>query len=144
MSRARRGSHPLIHLGAHDFAGIRTSLPSIPWPGEPHPGGDGIVLRNGAESRLACTDVKSFGDRPVLVIASSDPRQPEGSETPRDVAVWTAGQRRYFAELARKSTHGTGPVIVPHSTHGSMTVGPAGLQTAALVLSFAQQHGLLR
>jgi pimeloyl-ACP methyl ester carboxylesterase len=143
---APRIAIPLIHLGAHGFAGhpdelaeyrqglARTATPAV----------TASFFAMVPKTAWQCADVKNFGDRPVLVVASSDPRQPEGSETPHDVTVWTVGQRRYFADLARKSSRGKGPVIVPHSTHGSMTIGPAGLQTAAAILSFAQEQGLLR
>jgi hypothetical protein len=143
---APRIAIPLIHLGVHNFAGYpdelaeyrrglaRTAAPAV----------TASYFAMVPKTAWQCADVKSFGDRPVLVIASSDPRQPEGNETPHDVAVWRAGQRRYFAELASKSTQGMGPVIIAHATHGSMTIGPPGLQTAAAILSFAQGHGLIR
>ncbi len=68
-------------------------------------------------------DVRSFGDTPVLVFASSKPREPEGKETAADVEKWRTGQLAYLSSLARMSSHGEGPVIIPDSTHSSMVFG---------------------
>jgi len=70
-------------------------------------------------------DVAGFGDTPVLVVASSRPRDPEGKESLRDVETWRQGQLAYFASLAAKSTRGRGPLVVPDSTHASMVMGEA-------------------
>lgn len=137
---------PLINLGAHSFAGApdelaeyrrglaRTSNPAV----------TASFFAMVPKTAYQCADIRSFGDVPVLLIASSDPREPEGKETPHDVAVWTVGQRQYFAELAAMSTRGKGPVVIPHTTHGSMTIGQQGKTTAAAILDFARESGLVR
>jgi pimeloyl-ACP methyl ester carboxylesterase len=68
-------------------------------------------------------DVRSFGDTPVLVFASSKPRDPEGKETVLDVEKWRVGQLAYLGSLAHMSSRGVGPVIIPDSTHSSMVLG---------------------
>lgn len=68
-------------------------------------------------------DVRSFGATPVLVFASSKPRDPEGKETVGDVAKWRVEQLAWLASLAAKSSRGEGPVVVPDSSHASMVMG---------------------
>ncbi|HZU44398.1 MAG TPA: alpha/beta fold hydrolase [Terriglobales bacterium] len=75
--------------------------------------------------------VGSFGDTPVLAFASTNPRGPEGKETEADVARWIGEYRAYLASIVAKSSHGMGPVLVPESTHVSMTLGK--LQAAFVV-----------
>jgi len=89
-------------------------------------------------------DVKSFGDLPVLVLTSSRPREPDDGETEQALAVWRAGELKYFASLAAMSTHGSGPVIIPNSNHGTMTLGPGGDIAAADIIAFARENGLVR
>jgi hypothetical protein len=89
-------------------------------------------------------DVKSFGNLPVLVLTSSAPREPESNETPHDVAIWRAGELRYFKALAAESTRGKGPIVIPNSNHGTMTLGPSSATTAADIIAFARENGLLR
>jgi pimeloyl-ACP methyl ester carboxylesterase len=69
------------------------------------------------------TDIKTFGDTPVLLFDSTLPRQPEGKETVADVKAWKDKQIAFLATLAAKSTRGTGPVHVPDSSHSSMVMG---------------------
>jgi pimeloyl-ACP methyl ester carboxylesterase len=80
-------------------------------------------------------DVHSFGDTPVLIFASSQPRPPEGSETIADVKKWRAGQLATFAALAATSTHGKGPITIPDSSHSSMVMGEH--QSAAMAQAIA-------
>ena len=68
-------------------------------------------------------DVHGFGNIPVLTIGSSDPLQGGELGTVPDYAKWKARQRGWFAQVARMSRRGQGPLIVPDSTHTSMTVG---------------------
>jgi pimeloyl-ACP methyl ester carboxylesterase len=89
-------------------------------------------------------DVKTFGDLPVMVLTSQRPRDPDDGETEHDLAVWRAGELKYFATLAAMSTHGKGPVTIPHSNHGTMTLGPPGEVAAADIVTFARENGLLR
>jgi hypothetical protein len=72
-----------------------------------------------------CMDVAGFGNVPVLLMNSSEPREPEGRETPADVREWRAEYLAYLAALAAKSAHGVGPIEVPNSSHKSMVLGPA-------------------
>lgn len=137
---------PLINLGAHSFAGAPDALAEYR-RGLSRTGTPAVTASYFAmlpKTAYQCAGIESFGDTPVLLIASSDPREPEGAETWHDVAVWTVGQRRYFAELAAKSTHGAGPVVIQHTNHGSMTTGPQAPATAAAILAFARDNGLMR
>lgn len=68
-------------------------------------------------------DIRGFGDVPVLVVASSNPRQPEGKETTEDVKKWRVGQLAYLAALAAKSSRGSGPMVIGDSTHTTMVMG---------------------
>jgi pimeloyl-ACP methyl ester carboxylesterase len=87
-------------------------------------------------------DVKTFGDIPVLVLTSSRPREPDSGESEHDLAVWRGGELKYFASLVAMSTHGKGPVTIPNSNHGTMTLGPAGETTAREIIAFARENGL--
>ena len=83
-------------------------------------------------------DVKSFGETPVLVLASSELRQPEGKETLADVKAWRQGYLAYLASVAAKSSHGIGPVEVPGSSHKSMVLGERqSALTAKAIAEFA-------
>ncbi len=70
-------------------------------------------------------DVRSFGKTPVLVIASSEPLAGGEFGSVPDYRKWRGAQLSYFSELAAHSAHGAGPLIVPNSTHASMTLGEA-------------------
>jgi pimeloyl-ACP methyl ester carboxylesterase len=76
-------------------------------------------------------DIRSFGNIPVAVFASSLPREPEGHETIADVKKWRTGQLAYLASIASLSTHGKGPIVVPSSSHSSMVMGAAQSATLA-------------
>lgn len=67
-------------------------------------------------------DVTSFDDTPVLLISSSELREPEGKETIGDVKVWRQGYLDYLRSLAAKSSHGAGPIEVPNSSHAYMAL----------------------
>jgi hypothetical protein len=90
-----------------------------------------------------CDDLRSFDALPLLVIASSRPREPDSGESEADLSAWRKRQLAYFKALAAKSTRGAGPVVIANSTHTSMTMGPAAGGTAAAILAFAQKNGLL-
>jgi pimeloyl-ACP methyl ester carboxylesterase len=136
----------VVTIGQHSFAGhpeIRTNYRvglSKDWT----PATIATLFDFVPATAFETRDVKNFGDLPVLVVTSSTPREPEGNETPHDVAVWRAGQLRYFATLAAQSTRGKGPVVIPDSNHGSMTLGPPAETTAADIIEFARANGLLR
>ncbi|HEY1962407.1 MAG TPA: hypothetical protein VGG69_08315, partial [Rhizomicrobium sp.] len=70
-------------------------------------------------------DVHSFGDIPVLTVGSADPLQggSDDFKTVRDYDKWRVRQRGWLASVARMSSRGQGPLIVPNSTHASMTLG---------------------
>lgn len=68
-------------------------------------------------------DVTTFGPVPVLLMNSSEPREPEGKETPEDVRKWREGYLKYLSSLVAKSTAGVGPIEVPNSSHKSMVLG---------------------
>jgi pimeloyl-ACP methyl ester carboxylesterase len=70
-------------------------------------------------------EVGGFGNVPVLLLNSSEPREPEGKETPEDVRRWRNGYLSYLASIAAKSGHGVGPIEIPNSTHKSLVLGQA-------------------
>ena len=67
-------------------------------------------------------DVQKFGDLPVLMLASSELREPEGKETIQDVITWRKGYLEYLASIAAKSSRGQGPIVIANSTHASMVL----------------------
>jgi pimeloyl-ACP methyl ester carboxylesterase len=88
-------------------------------------------------------DIHSFGSTPVLVFASSAPREPEGRETPSDVKRWQVAQRAYLAGLSAKSSRGGGLVIVPDATHSSMVLGEQQSDfVARTMLAFLARVGM--
>jgi pimeloyl-ACP methyl ester carboxylesterase len=88
-------------------------------------------------------DVKSFGATPVLVVASSEPRPPEGKETVADVVKWRVVQRAWFASLAKGSAHGEGSAVVPNSSHPGMVMGaPQSVALARMIGDFLSRAGL--
>jgi pimeloyl-ACP methyl ester carboxylesterase len=100
-------------------------------------------LSAAAKTAYECMDVQGIGSVPVLTVASTHTREPEGNETIEDVKKWQLRQRAYLAGLATKSPHGGGLVVVPDSTHSSMVLGK---RQAAFVdkaiLAFLRNAGL--
>jgi pimeloyl-ACP methyl ester carboxylesterase len=74
------------------------------------------------KTAFQCLDVRSFGALPVLTLATSAPRQPEGKETVQDVIAWRQVYLRHLAALAAKSSRGEGPIVIPDSTHASVVL----------------------
>jgi pimeloyl-ACP methyl ester carboxylesterase len=77
-------------------------------------------------------DVRSFGNTPVIVFASSDNLR--GDDEFKSVSAylaWRKAQHTYLASLAAMSKRGSGPVVIPNSDHASMVLG--GKQSAILV-----------
>ncbi|HEY5072650.1 MAG TPA: alpha/beta hydrolase [Caulobacteraceae bacterium] len=68
-------------------------------------------------------DVTSFGDTPVLVLASPEMRGPEWGETAAEVKASRPDFLRYLSSLAAASSRGVGPIVIPNSTHMTMTLG---------------------
>ncbi len=105
----------------------------------------GTVMREvGALARTAYQnlDASTLGDTPVLVFASTNPREPGDDKTPADYAQWLNGQRAYFAALAAKSSRSAGVVIVPDSTHVTMVLGEAPAAfVSERILAFAAEVG---
>lgn len=69
-----------------------------------------------------CLDVRSFGSLPLLTLATSELRRPEGRETPRDVIAWRQVYLRHLAAVTARSSRGSGPIVVPGSTHTSIVL----------------------
>lgn len=87
-------------------------------------------------------EAEDFPGTPVLTLASSAPRDPEGTETVDDVKRWKVKQRAWLASLAAKSPHGQGPIDVPNSTHASMVLGaPQSAFVARTILDFLTAAG---
>jgi pimeloyl-ACP methyl ester carboxylesterase len=74
-------------------------------------------------------DIKSFGQTPVLTIASERPVEPDEGETPAHFAQTLQEERDYLTALASLSAHGAGVIVIPNSNHGTMVTGAA--QSAA-------------
>jgi pimeloyl-ACP methyl ester carboxylesterase len=72
-----------------------------------------------------------FGDVPLTVLYSENTRKPEGEETEADVAAWHAATLERMGELAARSSRGTGPVVIPDTTHMSITLAPAAVESVA-------------
>jgi pimeloyl-ACP methyl ester carboxylesterase len=68
-------------------------------------------------------DAVHAGGKKLLVFASADPLASGEFGSVADYSKWRAGQRASFAWLARQSTLGFGPVIVPKSNHATMVLG---------------------
>jgi pimeloyl-ACP methyl ester carboxylesterase len=75
------------------------------------------------KTAFQCLEIKSFGSLPVLTLASSELRDPEGKETLRDVTAWRQGYLKMLAEMTAKSGRGSGPIVIPGSTHKSIVLG---------------------
>jgi pimeloyl-ACP methyl ester carboxylesterase len=69
--------------------------------------------------------IRSFGQTPVLTIASERPVEPDEGEAPAHFAETLQEERDYLTALAALSTHGAGVVVIPNSNHGSMVTGEA-------------------
>ena len=83
-------------------------------------------------------DVHSFGSTPVVVFASSERFRGDGFRSDSEYQRWRIAQHSYLASLAAMSTHGTGPIVVPNSTHSSMVMGERGSHfLAAGILRYA-------
>ena len=90
------------------------------------------------KTALETRDVGSFDNTPVLVFASSNPREPEAAETEDDVRRWQIGQRQYLASLSARSTRGAGLAVVPNATHITMVLGQAQAEfIAQRIIAFA-------
>jgi hypothetical protein len=83
-------------------------------------------------------DVPGLEDTPVLLLASTELRSPEGSETVADVRKWRVVYLAYLNSLRNKSSRGTGPIEIPNSSHSSMVLGERQAETTAqAIISFA-------
>lgn len=88
-------------------------------------------------------DVRSFGDTPVLVLASANRFKGDGFDSQVDYDKWRIGQHAYLASLAAMSAHGMGPIVIPDSNHSSMVMGePQSFVLARYILGFATRNGL--
>jgi pimeloyl-ACP methyl ester carboxylesterase len=83
------------------------------------------------KTAFECMDIQSFDSLPILMLASSELRRPEGKETEQDVITWRDGYRRYLASVAAKSSHGEGPIVIPNSTHSSIVLQQKPAKDAA-------------
>jgi pimeloyl-ACP methyl ester carboxylesterase len=76
-------------------------------------------------------DVRSFGNTPVVIFASSNRFKGDGFDSEGQYEKWRRTQHAYLASLAAMSSHGVGPIIVPNSTHSSMVMGERGSEFLA-------------
>ncbi|HTT83583.1 MAG TPA: alpha/beta hydrolase [Rhizomicrobium sp.] len=100
------------------------------------------TLETTTKSAFEMSDVKSFGDTPVLVLTSSRPHERGRHETPAQYQAWRNEQLAWYAALARMSTRGMGPVIIPGTDHAGMVVTKNGAaKVAAAITDFLdRQH----
>jgi pimeloyl-ACP methyl ester carboxylesterase len=100
------------------------------------------TLETSTKSAFEMTDVKNFGNTPVLVLASSQPHKPGGDETAARYEIWRNKQLAWYATLARMSARGKGPVIIPGTDHAGMVMTRKGAaETAAAITKFLDdQH----
>jgi pimeloyl-ACP methyl ester carboxylesterase len=71
-------------------------------------------------------DIRSFGDTPVIVFASSDNlRGDDEFKSVPDYLAWRRVQHAYLGSLASMSKNGKGPIVIPNSDHASMVMGEA-------------------
>jgi pimeloyl-ACP methyl ester carboxylesterase len=83
--------------------------------------------------------IRTFGDTPVLVLSSSEPRKRDSDESPGQYNFWRILELAYFKHLAGMSTHGAGPVIIPNSNHATMVMGePQAARVARIIEDFAK------
>jgi pimeloyl-ACP methyl ester carboxylesterase len=88
-------------------------------------------------------EVRTFGDTPVIVFASSERFNGDGFDSWADYDKWRIEQRAYLASLADMSAHGTGPIAIPDSNHSSMVMGERqSVVLAQEILGFATRNGL--
>jgi hypothetical protein len=88
-------------------------------------------------------EVRTFGDTPVIVFASSKRFAGDGFDSQADYDKWRIQQHAYLASLAAMSAHGMGPVIIPDSNHSSMVMGERqSVFLAQEILRFATRNGL--
>jgi len=69
-----------------------------------------------------CLDIRSFGSLPILMVATSATRQPEGKETAQDVIAWHGRYLRHLAGIAAKTSRGEGPIVIADATHSSVVL----------------------
>ena len=83
------------------------------------------------KSAYEIMDVKSFRDTPVLVLTSSKPRKRDSDETIPAFEKWRNDQLSWLTSLARMSSRGTGPIVIPDSNHASMVMTRKGAAAVA-------------
>jgi hypothetical protein len=100
------------------------------------------TLETLAKSAYEMMDVKSFGDTPVLVLTSSRPHEGGPEEAPAQFQSARHEQLAWYARLARMSSRGYGPVIIPGTNHAGMVMTKKGAaETAAAITDFLdRQH----
>lgn len=95
------------------------------------------------ETAFEDRDAGSFGGKPVLIFVSSQDLGDGSFASTADYQAWRTKQRSYFANLASRSRHSEGPIVVPQSTHASMTLGAAQAQfVARTMLAFLERANL--
>jgi pimeloyl-ACP methyl ester carboxylesterase len=87
--------------------------------------------------------VRTFGNTPVVVFASSKRFNGDGFDSQADYDKWRIEQHAYLASLAAMSAHGAGPIAIPDSNHSSMVMGERqSVFLAQEILRFATRSGL--
>jgi len=95
------------------------------------------TLETSIKSAFEMTDVRSLGDTPVLVLASSQPYRRGVDETPAEYQIWRNNQLAWYASLARMSSHGKGAIIIANTDHAGMVASRTGAaETAAAIRKF--------
>lgn len=88
-------------------------------------------------------DVRSYGGTPVLIYVSSKDLGDGSFAAAAQYQTWRIKQHNYFVSLVTRSRHGEGPLVVPQSTHVSMTLGKAQTDfVARTTLAFLERANL--
>jgi pimeloyl-ACP methyl ester carboxylesterase len=83
------------------------------------------TLRAVPKTAYQIMDIKSFGQTPVLTIASERPIEPDEGETPEHFAKTLQEERDYLTARAALSSRGAGVIVIPNSNHSTMVTGDA-------------------
>jgi len=102
------------------------------------------TLRAVPKTAYQIADIKSFGQTPVLTIASERPIEPDEGQSPAQFAQALQEERDYLTARATLSQRGAGVVVIPGSNHSTMVTGePQAAATARAIENFMVGFGNL-
>jgi pimeloyl-ACP methyl ester carboxylesterase len=100
------------------------------------------TLRAVPKTAYQIMDIRSFGQTPVLTIASERPIEPDEGETPEHFAKTLQEERDYLTARAALSSRGAGVIVIPNSNHSTMVTGEAqAAATARAIEGFVTRIG---